>query len=259
VSAHSAQAYVSRRLAADARPRRRSVPPSLSVPVSQSVNQRWRERPRRPARQRLPAHVVQDKRAARAARVRVEIRRNNAARKRNRNQFVRVALVPGATSRLQIQIQASHHRADHAGAVLSVVNALRFASTRPAAGPSGIDDASARHVSGHCAMVVSMMSIRTTLTRESRGSMLASSRQCRTALPLFAPRANGARIRSSPSGHDIERNPHRIAVRWTTTEDSWSARLMSCEPRDLSRRIVLRTKRRERDAFTSGIAVPWSD
>ena len=32
-----------------ARSRRRSVPPSLSVPVSQSVNQRWRERPRCPA------------------------------------------------------------------------------------------------------------------------------------------------------------------------------------------------------------------
>lgn len=38
-----------------------------------------------------------------------------------------------------------HHRADDAGAVLDIVNALRFASTRPLAGPSGIDDASARH------------------------------------------------------------------------------------------------------------------
>jgi hypothetical protein len=119
------------------------VPPSSSVLVSQSVNQRWRERPRCPARpvtpgrrdgvvhaivgrvacQRLLAHVVQDKRAARAARVRVEIRWNDPARKRNRNQFVRVAFVPEATSRLQIQTQASHHRADHVGAVLSLVKA----------------------------------------------------------------------------------------------------------------------------------------
>src|SRR3954452_4911039 len=38
------------------------------------------------------------------------------------------------------------HRAFHAGAVLSVVNALRFASTRPVPGPAGIDDASARHL-----------------------------------------------------------------------------------------------------------------
>lgn len=50
-----------------------------------------------------------------------------------------------------------HHRAFHAGAVLGVVNALRCASTRPAAGPSGIDDASARHVSGSCAMEVTIM------------------------------------------------------------------------------------------------------
>ena len=102
--------------------------------------------------QRLLAHVVQDKRAARAARVRVEIRWNDPARTRNRNQSVRVALVPGATSRLQIQIHASHHRADHSGAVLGVVNALRFAATRPAAGPSGIDNACARHDLGYRAM-----------------------------------------------------------------------------------------------------------
>ena len=110
MSARFVQASESQHLAAEARSRRRSLPPSLSVSVSQSVNQRWRERPRCPALplapgrgdgvvhaivgrvacQRVPAHVVQDKCAARAARVRVEIRRNNAARKRNRNQFVRV-------------------------------------------------------------------------------------------------------------------------------------------------------------------------
>jgi hypothetical protein len=43
------------------------------------------------------------------------------------------------------RIESHHHRADDAGAVLGIVNALRFASTRPVAGPSGIDDASARH------------------------------------------------------------------------------------------------------------------
>jgi hypothetical protein len=56
------------------------------------------------------------------------------------------------TSLLRIQIALPHHRALHAGAVLSIVNALRFASTRPAAGPSGIDDACARHDLGYCAM-----------------------------------------------------------------------------------------------------------
>ena len=89
--------------------------------------------------------------------------------------------------------------------MLGVVNALRFASTRPTAGPSGIDDACARHVSGSYAMVVRVMVSRMALTRESRRSMLASSRQCRTEHPPFAPRANGARIRPAPTGHGIER------------------------------------------------------
>src|SRR5262245_7261551 len=38
-------------------------------------------------------------------------------------------------------IGAAHHRDFDGGAVLDIVNALRFAPTRPAAGPSGIDDA----------------------------------------------------------------------------------------------------------------------
>jgi hypothetical protein len=42
-------------------------------------------------------------------------------------------------------IVTHHHRADDADAVLDVVNALRFAPTRPVAGPWGIDDACARH------------------------------------------------------------------------------------------------------------------
>lgn len=43
------------------------------------------------------------------------------------------------------EIEPRHHRADDAGAVLGVVNALRFAATRPVAGPAGIDDTCARH------------------------------------------------------------------------------------------------------------------
>ena len=108
-------------------------------------------------------------------------------------------------------------------------------------------------------MVVSVSSTQMRLTRESRRRMLASSRQCRTALPPFAATVNGARTWSTPTGHGTERNPHRIAVRCTTTDDGWSARRMNCEPRDLSPRIILRIKRCEGDAFTSGIALPWSD
>ncbi len=89
--------------------------------------------------------------------------------------------------------------------MLGVVNALRYASTRPTAGPAGIDDACARHVSGSYAMVGRLMVSRMALTCESRRSMLASSRQCRTAHPPFAQRANGARIRPAPTRHGIER------------------------------------------------------
>ena len=160
----------------------------MSCPSSDPrASRRGRSRHRWSCRMSTSARTRRaDKRAARAARVRAEIRRNNAARKRNRNQFVRVALDPGATSRLPIQIQASHHRADHAGAVLSAVNALRFASTRPAAGPSGIDDACARHDLGYCAMAGFLM---TRASREKRvdagfpQAYLDVSRLCPTAHP----------------------------------------------------------------------------
>lgn len=93
---------------------------------------------------------------------------------------------PAGTSRVRIQIQASHHRAFDAGAVLDVVNALRFASTRPAAGPSGIDDACARHDVGYCAMAGFLMA---RASREKRvdaefpQGYLDVSRLCRTAHP----------------------------------------------------------------------------
>jgi hypothetical protein len=51
------------------------------------------------------------------------------------------------------QKKADQHRVHESGAVLAVVNALRSASTRPVAGPSGIDDASAQHGLGSYAML----------------------------------------------------------------------------------------------------------
>ncbi len=178
-------------------------------------------------------------RAGRTRRLRARFSGDIRRKKRRTNQTETrswpVRMFPPETSRLRIQIQAPHHRAFHDGAVLSVVNALRCASTRPAAGPAGIDDASARHVSGSYAMVVRVMVSRMALTRESRRSMLASSRQCRTAHPPFAPRANGARIRPAPTGHGIER------ILLTSPQSYLHA--VSCEHRDLSPRIVLRTVR----------------
>ena len=206
--------------------------------MSQSLNQRWRERPRCPAPPVTPGrrdgvvHAIVGRAACRClraqvragrtrrprARLRVQIRRNNAADESNRNRFARVRMFSRKERRvLAIQILPSHHRAFHAGAVLGVVNALRFASTRPTAGPSGIDDASARHVSGSYAMVAQHGRPREReLTRDLRRRMLALSRQCRTALPPLAATANGARIRSSPQGTH-RAHPHRIAVRCTTT------------------------------------------
>lgn len=145
--------------------RRRSVPARPRTPVSMSLHQRWRERPRRRALRLTPAcpdgvvHAIVG-----LSRVAVcepsSCRRTRAARAYTAG--------PGATAEgcrgvPQESVRAravfsrrthagsvarsngTHHRADDAGAVLGVVNALRFASTRPVAGPAGIDDACARH------------------------------------------------------------------------------------------------------------------
>ena len=195
----------------------------------------------------LPAQVVQDKRAARVARVRVQIRRDEAADESNRNQLVRVALCSRKRRHvLQIQIQASHHRAYHAGAVLGVVNALRFASTRPAAGPSGIDDACARHDLGYCAMAGFLM---TRAGREKRvdagfpQAYLDVSRLCPTAHPPHRTSACRARFRSSPSGHDSSAPPqHRVRLlrRHAARESAHLTR----DRADSLRRVVSKTKRR---------------
>ena len=166
MSCHCVQASVSQRLASGARSRRRFVPLSPSVAVSQSVNQRWRERPRCPARRLTPGHRdgvvhaivdraarrrfravnVQDERAARAHVLGATFAGRMRLANRTEISSGASSVFPPEASRLQTQIQASHHRVLDAGAVLGIVNALRSASTRPSAGPAGIDDASARHV-----------------------------------------------------------------------------------------------------------------
>jgi hypothetical protein len=212
--------------------RRRSVPPSPSVSVSQSVNQRWRERPRCPAlrvtrsgreggrsRHRwscrtspFPRSECAGRTRRQCASLRVDIRRKSTARKPNEISSGASSVFPAEASRVQTQIQTSHHRVLDAGAVLGVVNALRSASTRPSAGPAGIDDASARHVFSNYAMVGNLSITERWLTRESRRRMLTSSRRCRMALPPFASTAYGARIRPAPTGHGIERNPKNRRV-----------------------------------------------
>ena len=115
VNAHCVQASVSQRLASGTRSRRRFVPPSPSVSVSQSMNQRWRERPRCPAlrvtpgrrdgvvhaivgrvaRRRFRAVNVPDETRRPCARLRVEIRQKNTTRETHRNLFWRVEGISG--------------------------------------------------------------------------------------------------------------------------------------------------------------------
>jgi hypothetical protein len=193
------------------------------------VNQRWRERPRRPASPVTPGrrdgvvHAIVGRAECRCLRApfvqeesaaRVYI---YAARSNRRTVSMHSAGIGSRTSAVLLQntttiaarIEGHHHRANDAGAVLGIVNALRFASTRPMAGPSGVDDACARHRSATARMVVDLMRLTTMLTTTSRGRMLGSFRQCRTGTPPV--RHNG--IRSAylppPPGHGFERTSSR--------------------------------------------------
>jgi hypothetical protein len=121
------------------------------------------------------------------------------------------------TSRSWTQILRSHHRAFHAGAVLGVVNALRSASTRPSAGPAGIDDASARLVvPGTHAMVLSVSITQGVDAQDAQAYVGIIASVPHGHSPPFAATANGARIRSAPTGHGIERSPQHIAGRGPT-------------------------------------------
>ena len=158
--------------------RRRSVPPSPPQPVSQSVNQRWRERPRCPALRVAPAlgdgvvHAIAGRAACHCLRSRVSSGRTRRPRAsvrgpvspdNPRRQIARTLARCAATffrkrsDGSPYQSVRLHHRAFDSRAVLGVVNALRCASTRPRAGPAGIDDACARHDLGYCAMAGFLM------------------------------------------------------------------------------------------------------
>jgi hypothetical protein len=69
---------------------------------------------------------VQENRAARA-----HIRGQERADVFYRNRFAHERSSPEKTTTIGTSIELHHHRADDAGAVLGIVNALRFASTRP--------------------------------------------------------------------------------------------------------------------------------
>ena len=142
------------------------MPPLLSEEVSQSLNQRWRERPRCPAPPVTPGrrdgvvHAIVGRAACHVSAQRVRrvatwrapacvvgvFLSENQADNHTRAWSRRALIHEDPRTHERTTNVPLHHRVFDAGAVLGVVNALRFAPTRPAAGPSGIDDASARHV-----------------------------------------------------------------------------------------------------------------
>lgn len=144
------------RVGADIEARRRCLPPRESLLLPWSQRRRWRERPHHCAQRltpgpregvvhaigcRCPArpHVCPD-RAEGSRRVR-------ACREAQLSPHNRVA-----TGNV---IASVDHRANDAGAVLAVVNALRFASTRLVAGPRALTTP-ARGTVGRYAMVAEL-------------------------------------------------------------------------------------------------------
>ncbi len=257
MTANRMQASLSQQLAASTTSRRRSVPPSPPGLMSQSLNQRWRERPRCPALPVTPgrrdgvvhaivgraachcprAHVTQDKRAARAHVCGSRFAGTMRPTERTEIGSFASHVFQGGTSRLQIQIQTSHHRAFHAGAVLGIVNALRCASTRPTAGPSGIDDASARHMSGSFAMVGTVSITRTDHSNGLDEGIVRAYLGVIASVPHGTP---SVRLKGQRSAHPVGalRARHRAQSsthRGPVHDDR--GRLvgtpMSCEPRDL--------------------------
>jgi hypothetical protein len=226
MSARSVQASLPQHLAAGTKARRRFVPPSLSVPMSQSVDQRWRERPRCPALRVTPKQsrrgrsrhrwscqvtvvfdaVVQEERAAH-----VHVRASGFTGTTGRRIARQSACARHGFSWTKCPIaERSFGRSTLAHSMLAPCSASSMLSAplRPGRRPglwalTTPPRGCFRQLRDGGQRVISRMR----LTRESCRRMLASSRQCRTALPPVADTANGARIRSAPTGHDIERNP----------------------------------------------------
>jgi hypothetical protein len=265
------QRSISQHVASSGPSRRRSLPPSPSLVVSQSVNQRWRERPRcfalpltprsRRGRSRhrwcaevnVCTHsVMRDERAAGMC-----VGFAGATRPMDRTTIGSCArhVFPEGTPCVRTQIVAAHHRV-RARPVPCSAPSMLFAALRPGRRP-GLRALTTPPRGTGLALTrwwLPYRSLQRFLTKESRGRMVVSSRQCRTALPLFA--SNGARIRSAPTGHDIERNPQHIAVRCTTASPAGT---MDCKSRGLSRRIILRMTRRAEMASPTASVMPWSD
>ncbi len=183
------------------------------------------------------------------AHLRVRICRNKRPMNRMRNAFARCPRFPGRSAALLRSRSWSHHRAFHSGAVLSVVNALRVASTRPLAGPSGIDDASARHV-----WLLRDGGQRVDCSNDCSNEVDAGVAQAYVGVIASVPHGTSSvRPKGQRSAHPVgaHRARHRAQPQTSQTDarrprSGSSPRLLSCEPRYLSRRIILRITRRAR-------------
>lgn len=182
--------------------RRRSLPPRHSMLQPMSLQRRWRERPRccaqpmAPGRQEGVVHAIGCQ-----CRAPLPARPDGAGELRRLRAQREAGMLPRNCVTHRTKNGRGNHRVGDAGAVLAVVNALRFASTRPAAGPAGIDDACARPRLAVTRWSPSWRSVMRGLTPSTCRRNLASSRQCCTALLRFAATASGARNRPMLPGH----------------------------------------------------------
>ena len=192
------------------------------------MNQRWRERPRCPALAVTPgrrggvvhaivgradcpcprAQVVQEERAARAHIL--ASRFAGRMRPTNRTQISSCASPVFPQKRCARRRRSRQRTIAFFMLTPCSASSMLSAALRPGPRPGlraltmpplGMSQATTR-------WLATCRSLEGGLTRESHRRMLASSRQCRTALPPFANTANGARIRPAPTGPGIGRTPH---------------------------------------------------
>lgn len=144
------------RVGADIEARRRCLPPRESLLLPWSQQRRWRERPHHCAQRLTPGRregVVHAIGCRCPAPLQVRADRVGEWRRLSAQRETQVLPHNGvATGNV---IASVDHRATDAGAVLAVVNALRFASTRPAAGPRALTTP-ARGTGGRYAMVAEL-------------------------------------------------------------------------------------------------------
>ena len=144
------------RVGTDVEARRRCLPPRESLLRPRSQQRRWRERPHHCAQRLTPGpwegvvHAI----GCRCPAL-LQVCADRAAECRRLSAQREPQVLPNSGVATGNLIAPVDHRANDAGAVLAVVNALRFASTRPAAGPRALTTA-ARGTVGRHAMVAEL-------------------------------------------------------------------------------------------------------